>query len=52
MTKTRLTIWIKANKNGKLRATYWSMATARWLPIQMAEAELLLAQDLADRKAT
>ena len=45
----RLTITIKADKNGRTRATYWSMAAGRNLPIAMADAQEFLATGQADR---
>jgi len=46
MTKTtkkpQITVRIKLNKNGKRIAHYWGMAR-RWLPISLAEAEMLIA---------
>lgn len=34
-------------KNGKRRATYFSRAAMRWLPVPVANAELFVAQGLA-----
>jgi hypothetical protein len=45
----RLAIRIVTDKNGRLRATYWSMAAMRNLPLKVADAELMLATDQADR---
>lgn len=44
----RLTIKIKADKNGKRRATYWSMRAMRNLPLPIDTADLLLATEQAD----
>ncbi len=47
----RLTIKIAADKNSRTRATYWSMRAMCWLPIKIADAELFLATEQADRAA-
>ena len=44
----RLTIRIKADKNGKRRATYWSMRTMRNLPLKIDDADFWLATEQAD----
>lgn len=44
--KSRITIRIRADKNGQRRAHYWGMAR-RWLPLPLADAELFLAADQA-----
>jgi hypothetical protein len=45
----RISIRIVADKNGRPRATYWSMRALRNLPIKLADAELFLAMDQAER---
>jgi hypothetical protein len=44
--KHRITVRIKADKNGRLRAHYWGQAR-RWLPMSVAEAQLIIAEDPA-----
>ena len=44
----RISIRIKADTNGRLRAIYWSRRAMRWLPIKIADAELFLATGAAD----
>ena len=44
----RLTIKIAEDKNGHRRATYWSMACMRNLPIAIAKAEKFLANGEAN----
>jgi hypothetical protein len=45
----RLTIKIAADKNGRMRATYWSMRQMRNMPLKLADAEFFLATEQADR---
>lgn len=46
------TIRLKTTKTGQLRATYWGMRAFRWLPMPLAEAELMLATGQAERDTT
>lgn len=53
MTKTpgyveRLSIWFATDKNGKRIAYRWSASQFRGFRMGLAEAELLVAQNLAD----
>ena len=42
-----LDITFKVAKNGQRRATYWSRASMRKLPVPAADADLWIAQGLA-----
>jgi len=44
----RITIKIKTDKNGRRRATYWSMRAMRNLSLKIDVADLLLATEQAD----
>lgn len=44
----RLSIWFATDKNGKRVAYRWSASQFRGFRMGLAEAELFIAQDLAD----
>lgn len=44
---SRITVRIKTNKNGRRIAHYWGYMGRRWLPMKIAEAEMLIATDQA-----
>lgn len=44
----RVEIKVVTTKNGTRRATYYSRPAGRWLPMPLAEAEILLVQGLVD----
>jgi hypothetical protein len=45
---TRLAIYFQTDRNGKRRAYRWSGMQLRSFPVSAANAELWIAQDLAD----
>lgn len=45
----RIAIRFTTDKNGRKLAHYWSRGAFRWIRIVTANAEMWIAQDLADR---
>ncbi len=45
----RLSIRFTTDRNGRVRATRYSSMNQRWFPVKVSDAELWIAQDLADR---
>lgn len=46
---SRLAIWFDHDKNGRKIAYHWSFRAFRAFRISVADAEMWIAQDLADR---